>query len=144
MPATSPPPFSAPTPAPDGGVMAMTSPPPPGPSPAAPPPPPAVDGGVAPDAMAAPNPAPRVILRAKEINADRVRARMVFAKSVVAAEGKVEQVIESKEVPWDAERGEGHINLQEVVADEIYVKELRCRRIEADQVHAQQATIVIR
>ncbi|HEY0715558.1 MAG TPA: hypothetical protein VGF45_22945, partial [Polyangia bacterium] len=88
--------------------------------------------------------APKVILRAKELNADRVRAKMVFAKSVLAVEGQVDQVIESKEVPGDVERGEGHITIQEIVADEIYVKELRCRRIEANQVHAQQATIVAR
>ncbi|HEY0708333.1 MAG TPA: hypothetical protein VGG33_16120 [Polyangia bacterium] len=115
--------------------------PPPPPPPVTPPPttmPPPV---MPPPMTTPPPPVAKVIIRAKEVICDLLRAKLIHAKDITADEASIGQLIESEDKRWEMERGEGKVELSELVADEVYAKDVRCRRIEAAVVHAQKARL---
>ncbi len=108
------------------------APPPPGyaPAPGYPPPPP--PGPVRPPA--------RAVLSAKEIHADVVRARVIYATEVHARDGRVGVVVKLHGKPPKL-KGAPEIEQREVMADTIYAKEIQANWIEADEIHAKQVKI---
>jgi hypothetical protein len=118
------------------------------PAPVPPPPPPVVHVPSSPPPVAR-RAAPRSELRAKDLEANYVRARVIYAKEVKAAGGRIGRIQE-----WhDRGRGRGRggnpgyswgsrdVSAPEVQADVIYVKELRARFIEADVIVAKDVDI---
>ena len=97
-----------------------------------------------PDAAApAPPPSPEaVVIQAMEIEADVVRARVIYAKDVVADSGQIARRNENPdENRWQVSGSGEKIARAELVADTIYVKDLRCRRIEAEVVYAKRVVL---
>jgi hypothetical protein len=88
-------------------------------------------------------PAPPVELAAKEIEADRVRARVICAKWVEARSGRVAAFVEDREgKPWQwGPPAEGHVTPGEIVADVIYAERVKAAWIEADRVYAEEVDI---
>jgi hypothetical protein len=89
-------------------------------------------------------PAPRHhdVLRAKEIKAGRVHARVIYAKEVKAKGGRVGRIVQdSRDDSWERGRGDGEIDAPEVFADVIYAKEIEADWIEAGEVHAKEVKI---
>jgi hypothetical protein len=88
---------------------------------------------------------PRDVLRAKEIKADRVYARIIYAKEVKARDGRVGRVYTGEggkgrkgdKGDW----GGGEVNTSEVSAEIIYAKEIKTDWIEADEIHAKEVKI---
>ena len=138
------------------GVHVRAGVPHPGPAPLPPAPPPAHQHA---RVVSAPE------IRAKEIDTDYVRARVIYAKEVRARGGRIARV-----EGWDDDdghrgRGKGHgkgkgrghskghgngngfgwgsqeLSVPEVRADVIYVKELNARWIDADLIVAQEVDI---
>ncbi len=99
------------------------------------PPPPAY---AAPPPAYPPPPAP-LVLRAKEIRADVVRAHVIYATEVKARDGRVGVVLKLRGKP--PKLGGREIDRREVVADTIYAKEIEAGWIEADEIHAKQVRI---
>ena len=78
------------------------------------------------------------MVRAKEIEADSVRARVVYAKEIWADSGQIQMRHENRdENRWEGPDQAGSIMAAEVVADVIYVRELRCKRIDAAEAYAK-------
>ncbi len=95
-----------------------------------------------------PPPAPRPpppaqdVLRAKEIKAGRVYARVIYAKEVKARGGRVGRTYtdgggKGGKGGW----GSGEIHAPEVSAEIIYAKEIKADWIEADEIHAKEVKI---
>jgi hypothetical protein len=82
------------------------------------------------------------VVRAKEIDADTVVAQVIYAKDVEAEEAKVDSLTESKEDKrWEMGRSDSKIAVQSLMADVIYVEKIKCRRIEARELHAETVKI---
>ncbi len=78
------------------------------------------------------------MVRAKEIEADSVRARVVYAKEIWADSGQIQMRHENQnENRWEGPSQAGGIRQADVVADVIYVKELRCKLIDAAEAYAK-------
>jgi hypothetical protein len=75
------------------------------------------------------------VLRAKEIKAGRVHARVIHAKEVKARGGHIGRIVRGGE-RWEKGRGDGTIDAPEVFADVIYAKEPR-RLDRGGQVHVK-------
>jgi hypothetical protein len=81
------------------------------------------------------------VVRAKELRAGRVRANIIYAKEVVADDGRVGQVFEGNNKEWERGRTDQKLEAAEIVADVIYVKELRAGWVEAKEIHAKKVRI---
>ncbi len=79
------------------------------------------------------------MLRVKEIKAERVYARVIYAKEVKARGGRIGRVYEGREK--GGQRGEGEIKAPEVSAEIIYAKEIKADWIEADEIYAKEVKI---
>jgi hypothetical protein len=108
-------------------------PPPPG-TPAPRPPPP---GTPAPPQQPPPLP-PQNVLRAKEIKAGRVSARVIYAKEVKARDGQVGRIYR---VEGNEDWGGNEIRVPEISADVIYAKEIHADWVEASEIHAKEVKI---
>lgn len=101
------------------------------PPPRAPPPP-----------MPPPSRRPADVLRVKEIKADRVHARVIYAKEVKARDGHIGRIVQGREDErWERGRADGKIEAPEVSADVIYAKEIEADWLEAGEVHAKEVKI---
>jgi hypothetical protein len=89
----------------------------------------------------APPAANKVIIRAKEVICDLLRTKLIHAKELSATESSIGQLIESDSKTWEMERRDGKVEMSEIIADEVYAKEVRCRRIEAAVAYAQEAKL---
>lgn len=78
------------------------------------------------------------VLRVKEIKANRVRARIIYAKEIKARDGRIGRVIHTE---GRSDAGEGELNQPDVEADVIRVVEIKCDWIEADEVHAKEVKL---
>jgi hypothetical protein len=86
--------------------------------------------------------APRIVVRANGITANIVRAKVIYAQSLDTYEAEIGRINRSNEESrWRQGEGLPHVTVHELVADEIFVKELNCRRVEADAVFAQEVEI---
>jgi hypothetical protein len=106
--------------------------------------PPAADAAPMPPTTAPPDAAPAagVVIRAMDIQADVVRARVVYANEIRADSGQIGVAHENPdEGRWEGSGNSGKIEQAEVVADVIYVKELRCKRIEVAEAFAKKIRI---
>ena len=135
-PATPPPTATPPPPA---------TPPPATPSPPTPPgaqAPPAPPGSPGP-APAEVAPAPPQELAAKDIEAERVRARVIYARRVEARGGKVAAIVEDRETKlWlGGPPTEGSVTAREIDVGVIYAERVKAAWIEADRVYAQEVEI---
>ena len=82
------------------------------------------------------------IVRAKEIRAGHVHARVIYAKKVEARDGRVGRVYEDREDErWERGRSDAKIETDEINADVIYVKELWADWVEAGEIHAKEVKI---
>ena len=73
-----------------------------------------------------------------EIRAGTVRARVIYAKEIWADSGLIAKSHENPdENRWEGQAQGGKLEQAEIVADTIYVKELRCTRIEAVEAFAK-------
>lgn len=108
-------------------------PPPPG-TPAPRPPPPGTPTPPHPP----PPPPQQNVLRAKEIKAGRVSARVIYAKEVKARDGQEGRIfrVEGKQ-DW----GGNEIRVPEISADVIYAKEIHADWVEASEIHAKEVKI---
>ncbi len=105
-----------------------------GPAPGAPPAVPAVSAPAAAPALR--------IVRAKEIEADRVTAGVIHAKKIECGGGRVGQSEKPGDDRWEAEtKGAAKLQQVELVADVIYAKEVKCGWIEAREIHAKEIEI---
>jgi hypothetical protein len=88
-------------------------------------------------------PAPLQQLAAKDIEAERVRARVIYAKRVEARGGHVAAIVEDRESTlWqDGPPIEGHVTAVEIDTDVIYAERVKAAWIEADRVYAQEVRI---
>ena len=108
---------------------------------------PVLDGAVAADASAEQmaGPAPTwlgPVVRAKEIQADTVRAMLIYAKDVETEEAHVDSLTESKDDKrWEMGRAETKVAVRSLLAEVIYVEKLKCRRVEARELHAETVKI---
>ena len=84
------------------------------------------------------------VLRAKHIEAGRVRARLIYARHIEAEHGCVRHILDApagkhgkhgKRGKHDA--GESDIKMEEVQADVIYVEHLKTDWLEADEVSSE-------
>lgn len=90
----------------------------------------------------APAPASGDIVRAKEIRAGFVRARVIYAKEVKARSGSVGRVYEDRETEeWERGRTDDKIEVDELYADVIYAKEIEADVVEADEIYAKEVKI---
>ena len=107
-----------PSPPPPGGVAVVA--PAPAPAPAPPPPP------------------PGNVVRAKEIKAGRVTARVVYCKELHAKGGRVDRHdrVEGKQ-DW----GGKEINVPELNADTIYAKEIHADSVDIGEAHCKEVKI---
>jgi hypothetical protein len=105
----------------------------------APPAPPPSDGA---SGAAQPAPETGAIVRAVKIDAETVRGRIVYAKEVWAEAGRVDSIHEDPvEQRWEMQGLEPDLVQGDLMADTIYVKELRCGYIEAQQVYAKKVRV---
>ena len=127
-----------------------SSPPPSNPPPTVPPSPPTTtpaDAGAAMPPSTPPETPPTlppsiITIRAKELRAGTVRARVIYAKEIWADNGRIEKINQNAdENRWEGQGQDGTIEQAEVVADTIYVKELRCTNIEAVEAFAKTVRI---
>jgi hypothetical protein len=83
------------------------------------------------------------VVRAKEVKADRIVARVVYAKEVKARDGEVLHVVRDRKTKeWErGGRSEEELDVPEVQADVIYAREIHAGWIQADEVHAQDVRI---
>ncbi|HEY0713314.1 MAG TPA: hypothetical protein VGF45_11620 [Polyangia bacterium] len=127
-PPTTPPQTTGPV---DAGVTPPTTTPPPTMPPPAPQPPPM---------MPPPNPPTgnKVIVRAKEVICDLLRAKLIHAKEISASEMAIGRIVESDDKRWETERGEGKVEMSQVIADEVFAKDVKCRRVEADVAYVEK------
>ncbi len=114
-------------------VYEDSRPPPPG-TPAPRPPPP---GRPIPQPPPPPPPQQNV-LRAKEIKAGRVSARVIYAKEVKAKDGQVGRIYR---VEGNQDWGGNEIKVPEISADVIYAKEIHADWVEASEIHAKEVKI---
>ncbi len=86
-----------------------------------------------------PPPPSQDVLRVKEIHADRVYARIIYAKEVKARGGRVGRTYGGKggKENW----GGNEIKAPEVSVEIIYAKEIHADWIEADEIHAKEVKI---
>jgi hypothetical protein len=86
----------------------------------------------------APPPEP-VTLTVKEIHAEVVSARVIYAKEVHAREGRVGRI----EIVNGAHGGHkgGELKMNDVVADVIHCKEIHADYVEADVIYAKEVKI---
>jgi len=126
------------------------TPPPAAPSPGTPSPSPETPPAAPPQAMPSPGPAPAEVapaplqqLAAKDIEAERVRARVIYAKRVEARGGHVAAIVEDRESTlWqDGPPIEGHVTAVEIDTGVIYAERVKAAWIEADRVYAQEVRI---
>jgi hypothetical protein len=108
-------------------------PPPPG-TPAPRPPPP----GTPVPPQQPPPPPQQNVLRAKEIKAGRVSARVIYAKEVKAKDGHVGRIYR---VEGNQDWGGNEIRVPEISADVIYAKEIHADWVEASEIHAKEVKI---
>src|SRR5439155_14252510 len=133
------------TPPPTANPPPAATPPPTAPSPATPPgaqAPPAPPGSPGP-APAEAAPAPPQELAAKDIEAERVRARVIYARRVEARGGKVAAIVEDRETKlWlGGPPTEGSVTAREIDVGVIYAERVKAAWIEADRVYAQEVEI---
>lgn len=83
-------------------------------------------------------PAP-VTVDVKEIHADVVSARVIYAKEVHARDGRVGRVVVTKDK--HVEHRDGELKRSDVVADTIYAKEIHASYVEADVIYAKEVKI---
>jgi hypothetical protein len=89
-----------------------------------------------------PGPAPTAaptIVRAKEVRADRIIARVIYCKELKADDGRVGSVNSSHQghEGW----GSDEINVAELRADEVHAKDVRAGFIQADEVRCKEVKI---
>jgi hypothetical protein len=75
----------------------------------------------------------------KEIHANVVSARVIYAKEVHAREGRVGRVELAKDREFD--HADGGLKRGDVVADVIYAKEIHADYLEADVIYAKEVKI---
>jgi hypothetical protein len=81
-------------------------------------------------------------IRAKEIQADTVTAKVIYAKEIDAEEAKLETLIETKDDKrWEMGGADTKISVVNLMAETIYVEKLHCRRVEARQLYAEVVKI---
>jgi hypothetical protein len=80
-------------------------------------------------------------VRAKEIKAGRIRARVIHVKEIKARNGRVGRIVESDEKSWEGAHGQGELKAAEVVADTIWAKEIKADWVEAEIIYAKEAKI---
>ena len=126
------------------------TPPPAAPSPGTPSPSPETPPAAPPQAMPSPGPAPAEVapaplqqLAAKDIEAERVRARVIYARRVEARGGKVAAIVEDRETKlWlGGPPTEGSVTAREIDVGVIYAERVKAAWIEADRVYAQEVRI---
>ncbi len=78
-------------------------------------------------------------LRIKEIKAQRVSARVIYAKEIKARDGRIGRVIHVDGRPPGA--GQGELKVPDVHADVIHAVEIKCDWIEADEVYAKEVKL---
>lgn len=78
------------------------------------------------------------MLRAKEIKASRVSARIIYAKEVKARDGNVGRIYR---VEGNEDWGGNEVKVPEVTADIIYAKEIHADWVEAAEIHAKEVKI---
>lgn len=101
-------------------------------------PPPRVVHAPAPAPEVPPPPPPASELRAKEIKADRVYARLIVCKEIHARGGRVGvQSGPGKHEGW----GDEEIRAEEVRAEIIHAKEIHADWIEAEEVRCKEVKI---
>jgi hypothetical protein len=95
----------------------------------------------APRSVPRPPPMERISHRidVKEIHADVVSARVIYAKEVHAREGRVGrvQLVKDREM----NHSDGELKTGDVVADTIYAKEIHADYLEADVIYAKEVKI---
>lgn len=78
------------------------------------------------------------MLRAKEIKAGRVAARVIYAKEVKAKDGRVGRIYRAE---GNEDWGGNEVKIPEVSAEFIYAKEIHADWVEADEIHAKEVKI---
>lgn len=81
---------------------------------------------------------PQHVLRAKEIKAGRVSARVIYAKEVKAKDGRVGRVFHME---GNEDWGGNEVKVPKVSADVIYAKEIHADWVEASEIHAKEVKI---
>lgn len=90
-----------------------------------------------------PRAAPRRVVRAKVVQADRIEAGVIYARKVLADSGRIERMVEDRS--GGARKARGHAKARlggEVVrADVIYAERVQAGWLEAREVHAREIHI---
>lgn len=85
-----------------------------------------------------PPPPARDVIHAKEIKAERVSARIIYAKEVKARDGRIGRIYHSKgQEDW----GGNEIKAPHVSAEIIYAKEIHADWVDAAEIHAKEVKI---
>jgi hypothetical protein len=81
------------------------------------------------------------IVRAKEVRAGSVRARVIYAKEVKAKNGRVGRIFEGETEEWERGRTDDKIETSRLDTDIIYAKEVDADWVEAAEIHAKKVRI---
>jgi hypothetical protein len=125
----------------------VVAPPPPAPPP--PPPPPPVVTAPPPPPVVAPPPRPpvvapppgAVVIRADDIRARRIKARVIYCDDIKAKAGRIGRIIEMDDRGWKGRDSRGKMFVRELVADTIYADDIKVDWVEADVIYADDAKI---
>lgn len=79
------------------------------------------------------------VLEVKEVRAEVVSARVIYAKDVKAREGRIGRIVEWK--GFERGHADGELKVPEVVVDTIHAKEIHADYLEADVVYAKEVKI---
>lgn len=80
-------------------------------------------------------------VRADDIKARVIRARVVWAESIKCNGGRIGRYIPTREDSWERAQGRQDIRVPELQVDTIYAEDIKCDWIEAEEVHAEKARV---